>query len=447
MYRVFLFLLVAWSLLTHIAGGLVGPANFWEHFAGRNYLNLAEDLAEGRGYNGIRCCMPLYPIFLSLILRLCDHLSWPLLLFHAGIGAATVYFVYRIAKMIFSERAALGAGFLLSIHPYLVKLNMQLIDTGLAVMLIALGILIYLKAWTNRNIWLYALAGGVLALATLSRPTAAVYTCILGLVIMLRASLSKENFAGRSDDEPNDRLSASIVPSYQRRIKTYIMPVSAFWLSWVIVMSPWWIHNYLSYHRFIPLTTHGGANFLKGHSPGYENVHPNYDTDWFPEYVNWPPNPPDDPSGYMYNRLCVQSAVKNIMQHPLHMLSVDLRKILWLYTWHKVPRSFTDSEPRWDRSLGRVVDEGNPRPDLKDRIYTVYWVPTLVLFLYGLLRSRRHWRDLLPLYSLLLTNALIVALTFADTRYRLDVEPCIAIWAAYGGTDIASRLLTKICRI
>lgn len=411
--------LISWSFLVHVSVGMMtGPPNFWEHYAGRNYLDLAEALTKGQGYLGIRCCMPLYPITLSVLLDFFDHLSWPLLLFHACVGTFTVYLSYRVARDLFSPTVAAGAGLLLSIHPYLLKLDMQLIDTGLAVMLVTLGVFIFLKAWLNKSaLKLYALAGGILALATLTRPTAMVYTAALGFAVIVR-------FAARRD------------------LYTAVKSVIALWLTWSIVMSPWWVHNYLKYHRFIPLTTHGGANLLKGHSRGYIYVHPNYDTDWFPQYVNWPPKPDDDPSGYLFNKLCTHRAIEYIIHHPIKALVTDLRKVMWLYTWHKVPRSLVNSKPRWDPLLGRVIDEGNPHPSLQDRVYSIYWVPTLFLFLYGIIGSRNSWRDLVPLYSVLIANALIVGLTFADTRYRLEVDPCITALAAYGGL----RILTRFAR-
>ncbi len=84
--------LLVWSLVVYLVIGLIGPANFWEHFTGRNYLNLAESILQGKPFMGVTCCMPLYPLTLAGMLAVFDHASLPLLLLHTAIGVAIVYF-------------------------------------------------------------------------------------------------------------------------------------------------------------------------------------------------------------------------------------------------------------------------------------------------------------------------------------------------------------------
>jgi 4-amino-4-deoxy-L-arabinose transferase-like glycosyltransferase len=401
-------LLLVWSFLLHLLFGLlIGPPNFWDHYEGRQYRNIAESLVEGRGYAEPITSMPLYNLVLAGLLWFFGYASLPLLLLHVGFGVTTTFFTYKIARDFFSSTVALLAGLLISIHPYLVKLTMQIIDTGPSVALTTFGMWLLIKAWMipSFSAKYYGLTGVVLALATLARPSAGIYTIIFGLGLLLWFVV-------------------------QRNIRLAIQVVGVLWLAWAAIMSPWWLRNYLSYHQFIPLTALGAHGMLKGHTAYYTRVHPIYDTDHYPYYDY--PQVADDPSGNSSNKLCAQYVLNYIREHPVEAITTDLRKVVWLYTWHKVPRSLVDSKPRWDPVLNTVVDDGNPRPAPQDIIYSIYWVPTLILFLWGVFISRHRWRELVPIYLIVFANALLVSMVFADTRYRLEVDPYIAMWAAYG---------------
>lgn len=421
--RRMLILLLIWSFLLHLLFGLlIGPPSFWDHYAGRQYLNIAESLVEGRGYPDLMPCMPLYSLGLAGLLWLFGYASLPLLLLNASLGVVTTFFTYKIARALFSPAVALLAGLLISVHPYLLKLTMQIIDTGPSVALTTFGMWLLLGAWSAPSFSAkrYGLAGIMLGLATLARPSAGVYTIMLGLGILLWFTV-------------------------QRRIRLAIQIVAVLWLAWAAVMSPWWLHNYLRLGRFIPLTTLAGNGLLKGHTAYYTGVHPVYDTDHFPEYYAYERQQVDsDPSGYSTDRFSTQKALTYIKEHPVEAVITDLRKVIWLYTWHKVPRSLIDSKPRWDPVLHKVVDDGNPQPAPQDIIYSIYWAPVLLFFLLGVLMSRHRWRELVPIYLIVFANALLVSLLFADTRYRLEVDPYIAMWAAYGLVNLGTKFGGKL---
>ena len=151
----------------------------------------------------------------------------------------------------------------------------------------------------------------------------------------------------------------------------------------------------------------------------------------------------DDPSGYLYSKACTQEALAYIKDHSASVIATDLCKVMWLYTWHKVPRSLADSNPRWDPVSNTVVDDGSPRAALQDIIYSIYWVPILLFFLVGVFLSRHHWRKLMPIYLILFANAFTASMTFADIRFRLEVDPCISIWAAYGVVGLVGKIWSR----
>ena len=407
-------LLLGLSLTIHLGVGLTAGANPWENYAGRGYLDLAEALVRGDGYTGVRTCMPLYPLMLAGLLKGFGYAPIPLLLLHAAFGVTITWAGYQIGRTLFSPAVGLVAGFVLALHPYLVKLTMQIIDTGPSVAFSSLGMVCLLRAWNHSSrARLYALAGLFFGFATLVRPVSGPTTVILAVVILIGWVL-------------------------QRRPGLAVRSSAALLIVWMAVMLPWWTHNWFKYDTWIPLTAHGGSSVLRGHTPYYSRVHPLYDTDSFPYFSI--PHVPNDPVGVQSNRLSIQMALDYLRQHPGEAILTDVRKVVWLYGWHKVPRSFANSSPKWDAAEHRVVDVASLRPAWQDVLYTVYWVPVLALFLWGVWRSRSLARNLLPVYAFLGANAATVALTFADTRYRLEAEPLIAALAAFAGVELATSL-------
>jgi 4-amino-4-deoxy-L-arabinose transferase-like glycosyltransferase len=415
--RRLLVILLVWSILVHLSFALlIGPPDFWDHYEGRQYRNIAESLVEGRGYREPITSMPLYSLTLAGLLELFGYASLPLLLLHVVFGVTTTFFTYRIGRAIFSPGVGLLAGLLISVHPYLLKLTMQIIDTGPSVALTTLSMWLLMRAWLDscfkarRYVW----AGAAFALATLVRPVGAIAIAVLGAGIFVWY----------------------LVQQAPRRA---IAAVVALWLTWAAVMSPWWIRNYGKYGQFILLTTHGGVNLHKGHTAYYNRVHPIYDTDHYP-YRESIEVEEEDPSGALTGKAYTLAALSYVREHPVEAITADLQKIVWLYTWHKVPRSLVNSSPRWDPDLKRVVDDGNPRAAPQDIVYSIYWIPVLLLFLVGLVTSRRRWQRLIPCYLIVIANALSVAMAFADTRYRLEIDPYVVIWAAYGLTSLMAGL-------
>lgn len=424
-------LLLVWAGVIHISIGLSGPADFWTHYTGRNYLNVAEALVKGQGYTGITCCMPLYPVTLAGLLSVFGYTSLPLLLLHIGISLLTTYSTYRVGQTIFSPAAGLLAGFLISIHPYLNKLNMQIIDTGLSVALSTLGLWLFVRAWLIEDpahvidarrvgalkaqfyIGGFALSGAVFGLATLTRPVVAVTTIALGLGLLLVKSLKRQ---------------------FQKASHLLI----GFWSVWGIVISPWWIHNAIKYNHFIPLTTNGGYNFLKGHTPYYTGVQPLYDTDNYP-YFTYPAKP-DEPSHYHFNQLCLEGGIRYIKNNPVQAIVTDIKKVGWAFGIYKVPRTLNDSQPRWDTTFHKVIDDGHPHPTLQDKAYSLFWTPIMILGLLSILVTRRQWNQLLPLYILIASTAFTSALTFADTRFRLEADPAIIVLASFTFITIWSMI-------
>ena len=116
-----------------------------------SHASTHEALVRGDGYTGVRTCMPLYPLMLAGLLKGFGYAPIPLLLLHAAFGVTITWAGYQIGRTLFSPVVGLVAGFVLTLHPYLVNLTMQIIGTGPSVAFSSLGMVCLLRAWNHSS--------------------------------------------------------------------------------------------------------------------------------------------------------------------------------------------------------------------------------------------------------------------------------------------------------
>jgi 4-amino-4-deoxy-L-arabinose transferase-like glycosyltransferase len=423
--RRWILVLLVFSFTVYLMFGLLfRPSDPWQAHEGTGfYIDCARQLAAGDGLCEPHREMPLYSMMLAGMLVIFGEMAWPILFFQAGTGVLTTFFTYKIGRLLFSPAVGLLAGLLITLHPYLVKLSMQLMDTGPAIATFILAMWLFLRAWLNPKVRpsLYALAGAVFAVSTLVRAVAGVVMIMLAGVLFLWLL-------------------------YHKQVRQAFLATLALVLAWGIIMSPWWVYNYGKYGHFIPLHTNGGSSLAQGHNPGFTagfEALRTYNVDHV-DYFDRIARPPDDPSGYYYNQATTRQALDYIKAHPVEALITDLKKITMLFTWHKVPRTMVNSQPRWDPVLMTVVDDGNPRLAPQEYVYILYWVPLMLSGLVGLILSFRHWQNLLPIYVAIIGNNLVSMLAVAHTRYRLEIDPFIAVFAAYAVITVAIYLYGRM---
>ena len=173
--------------------------------------------------------MPVYPLMLAGLLKGFGYAPIPLLLLHAAFGVTITWAGYQIGRTLFSPAVGLVAGFLLALHPYLVKLTMQIIDTGPSVAFSSLGMVCPLARLEPllSGPSLCARGGLFFGFATLVRPVSGPATVILAVVILIGLVL-------------------------QRRPGLAVRSSAAFLIVWTAVMLPWWAYNWFKYDTWIP---------------------------------------------------------------------------------------------------------------------------------------------------------------------------------------------------
>jgi len=235
--------------------------------------------------------MPGYPLFLAFFLKLAPSESRALMLARYAqviLSVASVFLVYRLG-----ERWGKGglAALLAAFYPPFTLLSGLLLTETLFTFLLLLFVDRWLQAGKeNSGNWLLlGLVGGA---ATLVRPTGVV------LVSLALAWLAWEIFRKK------------------RSYKAFLLLL----LGFCLVLSPWWVRNYLTFHRFILLSTGGGNPLLLGTYVELEGI----EHGWHPD---WPVGRTADETSALHQALAIKRLKEGFAQEP--------GRYLYWYTWGK----------------------------------------------------------------------------------------------------------------
>jgi 4-amino-4-deoxy-L-arabinose transferase-like glycosyltransferase len=115
---------------------------------------------------------PGYPLFITIAFLLFDRSVWGILLLQAFIGVATILVTYWLCRYLWNEKVALIASVLMAIGPLQVVSCAKILTEclhGFVLIIFAL-VSVRLLSRTNSPLYLWFLAGLMLALSTLVRP-------------------------------------------------------------------------------------------------------------------------------------------------------------------------------------------------------------------------------------------------------------------------------------
>ena len=257
-----------------------------------DYLRLAENVVEhdtfGHGDVPTAYRPPLYPLMLTGCVAEGDYTRTAIGVLHLLLGLATVAMVFMLGnRWGLSRRGAMLAAMLVACDPILLFQSTRIMTEtaatffavlGLAALTYAFGSLLKKgataglsssaankfgkntagQASSGTRIAVIFIAGAVLALGALCRPTTLVWIAAVGVVLIVQAWLCRRRLL--TPIESVDK-SATGVASYK-------LPI-AFVLGVAIVLSPWVIRNQLQFGRPIAATTHGGYTLLLANNPEF----------------------------------------------------------------------------------------------------------------------------------------------------------------------------------
>lgn len=296
----------------------LNPARDHWKFAGEAG-RIARSLAEGRGFSSpffadtgpTAWLAPVFPALLAGDFKVfgvyTKAAALAILAFDCLLAALTCIPIFLIARHTFGHSAALWAGWIWAFFPYSINFATGFIwDTTLSTLLMALLFLIILKLNEARG-WSPWFGFGVLA----------GFTALTNPVLLA----------------PMPFLTLWLLYHLQKRRERWFAPGLAALLGVLIVVSPWFLRNYRTFHKFIPIRGNLGVEFYVGNNadssdwatdirpPGY---HPSDSAKEWSEYQQL---------GEMnYGALKSREAVAFISAHKKLYLVQSLRRIVYIWT-------------------------------------------------------------------------------------------------------------------
>ncbi|WP_088554553.1 glycosyltransferase family 39 protein, partial [Calderihabitans maritimus] len=269
---------------------------------------------------------------------------------------------------------------LAGIYPPLIWINGMILTEGLFTFLLTLYLFTALQALGNKRRGLSFLSGAVLGMASLVRPSAALFPlAVLGYFLV----------------DPQ-------VPRKEILKKTALTL-----LAMALVMSPWWVRNYREFHRFVPFSTESGWIFLQGTYPYQEFGKHHREI-----RASWPVGRDELETNELRFALGMKRAaawLKNDFSSFWRHYLIEKPKHLWNYTY--------------TGTFGRI-----PREDI-DKFHR--WLLRLALagILLSMFLGPRLYSG--PLAMVLLYFTAVHAVFLAIPRFALPATPVIFVFAAY----------------
>lgn len=376
------------------------------------YLAAARSIAAGDGYRSLTGTVtayypPGYPFFLGTLqwlanlVGLGDHVFTLVALVQAVIGSATVLGVTLLASRVLSARGAVLAGGIAAVWPNLVLHSSLLLSetlfNGLFVAAVLLTVLA-LEREGRRSYYLLAPAGVVTGLALATRPQAAfvLFPAVLIALLWARAGW--------------------------RRTLTVLCVLL---LGSAVVLTPWGARNRLRMGSVVLISTNTGDNICIGFndeaSGGFG----------MPAVCQTEQAYTDGPAAEVARDAQLRGATLRWVRHNLHRLpALSAAKLRITFAGDHDALIVAESFGR-DRFLAPGL-----RTTLRLLSDGYYWVVVLmavasVPLLLG--RSRGPTGPRIPtvlLLTLVTLGALVPVASFGDQRFKVPLEPFLAILAA-----------------
>jgi len=341
-----------------------------------DYDQLALSLSQVQGYVDLAGVPtserpPFYPSFLALIFFLFGHSLSLVKVIQAFLDAGTCALVYALAKRVFEDRVAWISGLLSVFHLSLIFAVPLVLPESLMSFLVLAAVFCLSVAENSPSMGSSIAAGGLLALAALTRGTALVFPLFVLLYFFW--------------------LRGTHLPIFKKWLV-----ISA---SFLFVILPWTLRNYQVHHALVPIATQAGRVFYSSYILPQGKIMGVYTSD---ETVT-----------YARTHLSEAEASRFLFGQTLRRIADD-PSLLWYLSFLKL--AYLVSPFDWELSGGKGI-------------YNFSYAFILPFALWGIyvsLRGKKGQILLLPLVQFLFVSLLF----YGSPRLRLSVEPFLIIFAA-----------------
>jgi 4-amino-4-deoxy-L-arabinose transferase-like glycosyltransferase len=360
-----------------------------------DYLSFAHNLATGVGFahavdEGRPFSQPvefsawrppLYPAVLAVAFRFSRN-AWFLQSLQVAFAGVSLYFFLRLGFVLFGGLAALIGGLLFAFYPPLIMYSADLGTESLFLLLLTAVFFLFYAAGTEHSLPRVFSLGLLVGLAALCRPNGLMLAPALVLSICLTARCWRQATG---------------------RVVVLTMAVA-------MVVLPWTYRNYRVFHKFVLISTNGGANFWAG----------------------------------AHTRLDPGASLADIgFLHMLDSMSPPQRRAMEALSEPEQEREFyrmgsaiVDHSPRrlatmaWRNFAGMYALVPSRRyHNLRNRlIYCASYIPLLVSGIIGFGLVWRRWKEFALFWVWMVANTALYCLYLTAIRYRIPtIDPILML--------------------
>ena len=338
------------------------------------YLKIGEEIFSGKIIQ-TPLHMPGYGIWMFL-LNFISQNNYGVLIGDIIISCLTVYVIYLLSFEIFKKKeVSIISALIFAFYPFSIFYSINALSETLFVFLLFLSILMF-----YRNNFFYGSL--IIILSIYIKPTPDIFAPFL--IIIFSLVIKKYSF------------------------KKSIYHLTIFYTLYILLLSPWWLHNWKKYDGFVKLNLSGGYHLYSGNNPknktggGIGGVDVSHN--WTDEDI--------ESRGIEFNNQFKKQAYSFIKENPKEFINLTVVKFLRF--WQFYPYA-----PEYSGMMYKLTS-----------IFSYGVIFTLsILFL--LFDSKKFLRKISPLLTIVLFTTAIHCLTIASIRYRFPIEPILIIFASY----------------
>ena len=315
--------------------------------------------------------MPLYPIWTYIFG------SMGLLIFvDIAISVLSVYLIYLLSIELTGKNfGSLISCFIAALYPHFIFYSVSGLTETLYIFLLLLIFLLYYKKYFFSAIL-------ISILSILVRPTLDLLNPILLFMFLYFV--------------------------HNLPWKTIFKYLTIYLMSYIIIMSPWWIHQYQKYGEFVRLNLGDGIVLYSGNNPmnvsgggvGRDNGMSDMDLSIFSHI--------DDP--IVKNNAMKQEALNFIIDNPKRF--IELAGVKFLRFWRLWP--YAEEFQQWYVVASSLLS---------------YGLVLLLAISFIIKNIKIYFKSFIPIFTLFGYLTLVHMITIGSIRYRLPLEPFLIIFA------------------